>query len=65
MGGGSCGFDPWVPTSVPMGCGYPRSGYPAPISMVDTDPTLEMTGICHLPFAPSLSPTPHIWISLF
>src|SRR6266481_4849384 len=33
--------------------------------MADTDMTLEMTGICDLPFTPSLSPTPHIWISLF
>src|SRR6266481_3181560 len=56
MGGGSHGFDPWVPTSIPMGCGYPHSGYPAPISMVDTDLTLEMTGIRDLPFTPSHLP---------
>src|SRR6266481_9320667 len=34
-----------------MGCGYP-----APISMADTDPTLEMMGIRDSPFTPSPSP---------
>src|SRR6266481_6283402 len=33
--------------------------------MADMDLTLEMMGICDLPFTPSPSPTPHIWISPF
>src|SRR6266481_6139394 len=55
-GGGSHGFDLWVPTSVPMGCRHPLCGYPVPISMADMDPTLEMTGIRDSPFTPSPSP---------
>src|SRR6266481_693874 len=59
MGGGSRGFDPWVPTSIPMGCGYP-----VPISMADTDLTLEMTGIHDSQFSVSVSHSSHLDITL-